>query len=65
MRHGQSTYNLQNRFTGNVDVPFTPLRKDEALISGQKLKDFHFDFVYTSMLIRTWETLEIILKEIK
>jgi 2,3-bisphosphoglycerate-dependent phosphoglycerate mutase len=65
IRHGQSTYNLQNRFTGNVDVPLTPLGEDEAHLAGQKLKDFHFDIAYTSMLIRAWETLQIILEEIK
>ena len=65
IRHGQSTYNLQNRFTGNLDVPLTTLGKTEAHLAGQKLKDFHFDFAYTSMLIRAWETLSIVLKEIK
>ena len=65
IRHGQSTYNLQNRFTGNLDVPLTPLGEYEAHLAGQKLKDFHFDFAYTSMLIRAWETLSIVLEEIK
>ena len=65
IRHGQSTYNLQNRFTGNLDVPLTTLGKTEAHLAGQKLKDFHFDFAYTSMLIRAWETLSIVLKEIE
>ena len=65
IRHGQSTYNLQNRFTGNLDVRLTTLGKTEAHLAGQKLKDFHFDFAYTSMLIRAWETLSIVLKEIK
>jgi 2,3-bisphosphoglycerate-dependent phosphoglycerate mutase len=64
IRHGQSTYNLQNRFTGNVNVPLTPLGEDEARLAGQKLKDFHFDIAYTSMLVRAWETLRIVLKEI-
>lgn len=64
VRHGQSTYNWQNRFTGNVDVPLTLRGEEEAHLSGQKLKDFHFDFAYTSMLKRAWETLEIILEEI-
>lgn len=64
-RHGQSTYNLQNRFTGNLDVPLTPLGEHEAHLAGQKLQDFHFDFAYTSMLKRACETLRIILEEIK
>jgi 2,3-bisphosphoglycerate-dependent phosphoglycerate mutase len=65
IRHGQSTYNLQNRFTGNVDVYLTAFGEKEALIAGQKLKDFHFDIAYTSMLVRAWETLRIVLEEIK
>jgi 2,3-bisphosphoglycerate-dependent phosphoglycerate mutase len=65
IRHGQSTYNLQNRFTGNVDVPLTLLGEEEALMAGQKLKDFRYDIAYTSMLVRAWETLSIVLEEIK
>ena len=65
IRHGQSTYNLQNRFTGNVNVPLTPQGEEEAHLAGQKLKDFHFDIAYTSMLVRAWETLRIVLEEIE
>lgn len=65
VRHGQSTYNLQNRFTGNVDVPLTSWGEDEAHVAGQKLEAFHFDLAHTSTLIRAWKTLDIILGEIK
>ncbi len=65
IRHGQSTYNLQNRFTGNVDVSLTPFGEDEARLAGQKLKGFHYNIAYTSMLVRAWETLSIVLEEIK
>lgn len=65
LRHGQSTYNLQNRFTGNVDVPLTPLGEQEALLAGKKLKEFRYDNAYTYLLFRAWETLRIVLKEIK
>ena len=65
VRHGQSTYNLENRFTGNLDVPLTPLGEEEAHLAGKKLFNFHFDIAYTSMLNRAWETLRIILEEIK
>jgi 2,3-bisphosphoglycerate-dependent phosphoglycerate mutase len=65
VRHGQSTYNLENRFTGNLDVPLTPLGEEEALLAGKKLINFHIDFAYTSILVRACETLRIILKEIK
>ncbi len=65
IRHGQSTYNLENRFTGNVDVPLTPLGENEAHAAGKKLINFQFDIAYTSMLVRAWETLRIILEEIR
>jgi 2,3-bisphosphoglycerate-dependent phosphoglycerate mutase len=65
VRHGQSTYNLENRFTGNLDVPLTPLGEEEAHSAGKKLINFRFDIAYTSMLLRAWETLQIILEEIK
>jgi 2,3-bisphosphoglycerate-dependent phosphoglycerate mutase len=64
IRHGQSVYNLQNRFTGNVDVALTPQGEEEAHFAGQKLKGFHFDIAYTSMLKRAWETLRIVSEEI-
>ena len=65
LRHGQSTYNLENRFTGILDVPLTTLGRQEAHLGGQKLKNFYFDIAFTSMLIRALETLEIVLDEIK
>jgi 2,3-bisphosphoglycerate-dependent phosphoglycerate mutase len=64
VRHGQSTYNLENRFTGNVDVDLTELGRQEALLAGEKLANYTYDFVYTSMLKRAWETLSIILERI-
>lgn len=65
IRHGQSTYNLANLFTGNVDVPLTLLGEEEALIAGKKINGFKYDIAYTSMLKRAQETLRIILEEIK
>lgn len=65
IRHGQSVYNLENRFTGNLDVPLTPLGEEEAHSAGIKIINFRFDIAYTSMLVRAWETLRIILEEIK
>ena len=64
IRHGQSTYNLENRFTGDADVPLTPLGKEEAQQAGRKLRGIIYDIAYTSMLDRAEETLQIILKEI-
>ena len=63
-RHGQSTWNLENRFTGWVDVPLTPLGVEEARRGGAALRreGFEFDAAYTSVLKRaiktTWTVLE-------
>jgi len=65
IRHGQSTYNLANLFTGNVDAPLTSLGEAEALAAGKKIKDFIYNVAYTSKLIRAQETLRIILEEIQ
>ncbi len=62
IRHGQSQYNLENRFTGNVDVELTDLGRQEAQKAGEQLKHFHFDVAYTSTLKRAQESLLIILK---
>ena len=64
VRHGQSQWNLENRFTGWVDVPITPLGEEEAHRAGRELKGIHFDLAFTSVLKRAQETLKIILDEI-
>jgi 2,3-bisphosphoglycerate-dependent phosphoglycerate mutase len=64
LRHGQSIYNLENRFTGSLDIGLTQFGEEEARIAGQKLIDFKFDFAYTSTLKRAQESLQIILEEI-
>lgn len=64
VRHGQSVYNLENRFTGNLDINLTKLGEQEALNAGDKLLNFKFDLAYTSTLIKAQESLNIILKEI-
>jgi 2,3-bisphosphoglycerate-dependent phosphoglycerate mutase len=65
VRHGQSTWNLENRFTGWTDVDLTELGHREALTGGQLLKQkgFTFDIAYTSVLKRAIRTLNIILEE--
>jgi 2,3-bisphosphoglycerate-dependent phosphoglycerate mutase len=60
VRHGQSLWNLENRFTGWVDVPLTALGEEEARRGGERLRDLSFDVAYTSALIRAQETLRII-----
>lgn len=64
VRHGQSQWNLENRFTGNADVPLTETGRTEARAAGRKLKHIVFDNAYTSLLARAQETLDIILQEI-
>lgn len=61
IRHGQSIWNLQNRFTGWVDVPLSPNGEAEARRAADHLKGMHFDVAYTSGLRRAQDTLSIIL----
>ena len=64
-RHGQSVWNLENRFTGWTDVDLTDQGKEEARKAGKALKEngFHFTQAYTSYLKRAVKTLNIILDE--
>jgi 2,3-bisphosphoglycerate-dependent phosphoglycerate mutase len=64
VRHGQSQWNLENRFTGWEDVPLTKEGEMEALKVGQRLKGMKFDIAFTSVLQRAWKTLQIILRKI-
>jgi 2,3-bisphosphoglycerate-dependent phosphoglycerate mutase len=64
VRHGQSLWNKENRFTGWVDIDLSEKGLEEAKSAGKKLKGMHFDLAFTSDLIRAQRTLEIILKEI-
>lgn len=61
LRHGESQWNLENRFTGWVDVPLSPKGEQEAREAGQKLSGFRFDRAYTSVLKRAIDTLTIVL----
>jgi 2,3-bisphosphoglycerate-dependent phosphoglycerate mutase len=65
VRHGQSIWNLENRFTGWTDVGLTDQGRAEALEAGRLLKDggYVFDVAYTSVLRRAIQTLWIILQE--
>ena len=64
VRHGQSIYNLENRFTGGRDILLTELGQQEARQAGVKLKGIKFDIAYTSVLKRAMDTLTIILDEL-
>lgn len=65
VRHGQSTWNLENRFTGWTDVGLTDLGRVEALEAGRLLREggYVFDVAYTSVLRRAIQTLWIVLQE--
>ncbi|AMD29776.1 phosphoglyceromutase [Candidatus Nanopusillus acidilobi] len=64
IRHGESLWNKENRFTGWVDVPLTDEGREQAKRAGEILKSLNikFDIAYTSLLSRAIETLEIIIK---
>lgn len=65
LRHGESQWNLENRFTGWTDVDLTYKGIEEAKSSGQLLKSEHFkfDLVFTSVLKRANRTMEICLNK--
>ena len=64
LRHGESQWNLENRFTGWVDVPLSPRGIQEAKDAGEKLRTFTFDRAFTSVLARANETLRLALEAI-
>jgi 2,3-bisphosphoglycerate-dependent phosphoglycerate mutase len=65
VRHGQSTWNMENRFTGWTDVDLTDLGREEAHAAGRLLREggYDFDLAYTSVLRRAIKTLWIVLDE--
>ena len=65
LRHGESTWNKANRFTGWVDVGLSEKGTDEAIEAGKTLKEkgFHFKIAYTSYLTRAIKTLWLTLEE--
>ncbi len=62
VRHGQSQWNLENRFTGWTDVPLTAQGEKDAATCAKSLAEFRFNCGYTSRLIRAQRTLDIILR---
>jgi 2,3-bisphosphoglycerate-dependent phosphoglycerate mutase len=66
LRHGQSQWNLENRFTGWTDVPLTAQGRLEAVQAASLLGQagFQFDTAFTSVLWRAIETLEIVLNQL-
>ena len=64
IRHGQSQWNLDNRFTGWVDVPLTDAGREEARRGAELIKHITFHRAFTSALQRAQETLRIALQTI-
>ena len=64
LRHGESQWNLENRFTGWVDVPLSPRGVQEAVNAGETLRGFTFDRAFTSVLVRANDTLRLVLDAI-
>ena len=66
VRHGESQWNLENRFTGWVDVPLSEKGVQEAMAAAERLKkeNIHFDRAYTSNLQRAQHTLRLILEKL-
>jgi len=65
VRHGESTWNKENRFTGWTDVALSEKGVEEAIAGGRALRDegFVFDVAYTSVLKRAIKTLWIVLEQ--
>lgn len=65
VRHGQSLWNLENKFTGWTDIPLSEKGIEEAKEAGRILKEkgYHFDLAFTSVLKRAEDTLKYILQE--
>ncbi|MFN9727773.1 2,3-diphosphoglycerate-dependent phosphoglycerate mutase [Acidovorax sp.] len=65
IRHGESTWNLENRFTGWTDVDLTPTGVSQAMSAGKLLKAeaYEFDLAFTSVLKRAIHTLWYVLDE--
>ncbi len=61
IRHGQSQWNLENRFTGWVDVPLCNQGREQAKEAGRQVKNILFDVAFSSPLIRALETVLLVL----
>lgn len=62
IRHRQSAWNAEGLWTGQADVPLTPAGYAQAHAMGETLRHVHFDTAFTSMLCRTQQTLQAILR---
>ncbi|MBA3725783.1 MAG: 2,3-bisphosphoglycerate-dependent phosphoglycerate mutase, partial [Armatimonadetes bacterium] len=63
VRHGESIWNAEDRFTGWIDVPLSSKGEDEARKAGHLLKGYEWQVAYTSALMRAQDTLAIMMEE--
>ncbi len=61
LRHGQSVWNAENKFTGWIDVNLSKKGEEEAISAGEILSKIKFDVIHTSELIRAQRTAEIVM----
>ena len=61
LRHGQSVWNAENKFTGWTDVDLSPKGEEEARSAGEQLAEICFDVIHTSELIRAQKTAKIVM----
>ena len=64
IRHGQSTYNDQNRFTGCTDAPLTELGLQQAMRAAETLRHIPIHALFCSALSRAWDTQQAILQQL-
>jgi len=62
VRHGESVWNLENRFTGAMDIPLSKKGKEESKKAGEVLKGQKIDIIFVSHMIRAMDTLYILLE---
>lgn len=65
VRHGQSQWNADNRFSGWVDIPLSKKGEEEAHFAATKVSDIHFEVAYTSVLVRATRTLDLMLQDLE
>jgi broad specificity phosphatase PhoE len=60
VRHGESAWNAENRLCGRSDIPLSETGRGQAMSLAERLKPIHFDTIYTSPLVRAFETARLI-----
>jgi 2,3-bisphosphoglycerate-dependent phosphoglycerate mutase len=61
VRHGESVWNLENRFTGWMDISLSMKGREESKKAGELLKEYNFDIIFVSHLTRVLETMHIMI----